>query len=168
MAVRNAWFSPATAAEVGARHSLGEVRIRQFWKEEKAAGRLPDSVRPHFADRCKKPEVVEPVEAIDAIDADLDLDLALAEPGDDDGLPIASPNPTHVHECDRLLAALQTHHGESWRALQTMPPHVLDMEVGNKARQLPPAPPSPRRVREFARVADVYTRVLLKRRAVAA
>lgn len=163
MAVRNAWFSPATAAEVGARHGLGEVRIRQFWAEEKAAGRLPDSVRPHFADRCKKPEVVEPVEAIDA-----DLDLALAEPGEDDGLPIASPNPTHVHECDRLLAALQTHHGESWRGLQTMPPHVLEMEVGNRARGMAASPPSPRRVRELARVADVYTRVLLKRRAVAA
>lgn len=169
MSVRNAWFGPSTAAEVGARNGLGEVRIRQFWAEEKAAGRLPDGVRPHFADRCKKP--AEPVEV--AIVPEVAAVVATA-PADDapgidkDVLPIAAPNPTHEHECNGLLAALRKHHGESWRGLQTMPAQVLKMEIGDKAKGVPPAPPSRRRAREFARVADVYTGALIKRQEVRA
>lgn len=170
MAVRNAWFGPATAAEVGRRNGIGEVRVRQFWAEEKHAGRLPDSVRPHFADRCKKP--AEPAEApiaAEVVAPDVAAAPADGAPGiDKDALPIAAPNPTHEHECNGLLAALQAHHGQHWRALQTMPAQVLKMEIGDKAKGVPPAPPSRRRAREFARVADVYTAALIERQAVRA
>lgn len=93
--LREAWRGPLTAGAIARAAGIGETKLREFWAAEKAAGRLPEGPRPHFADRCKRaePEVIE-VE------------------GDDDMTPIADPNRVCEAECAAALDVLRKHHPE--------------------------------------------------------
>jgi hypothetical protein len=141
--LRQAFHGDETLDSLAARLGIGRDRIKRFWESEKRTRALPP-IRPRFADRCVKPASVM-----------VEVEPAVAVIDDS---PIADPNPSYVENCDAFLTALQTAHGgESWRPLDGMPAHTLQMEANG-------FPPSRGRVREFARIRDVIVRVLLFKR----
>jgi hypothetical protein len=96
--LRAAWFGPLTAGEIAKAFRVASDQVlRNFWGDEKAAGRLPDAARPHFANRTAKPVPVE---------ADIDPGL------DRDAVPINEPNPRFDRECDAVLEAMRKHHAD--------------------------------------------------------
>lgn len=145
--LREEFLGPRTVGEIAKRTGLNWRRVNRFWKAEKAAGRLPE-VRPHFLDRCKR-VVAEAAAIVEANDD------AEAPSIDKNAAPIADPNPSYVAQCDAFAAALARANGQSWRRLQDMPAHTLEIELKY--------PPSAERVRELARTADVYTAALIAR-----
>src|SRR5581483_949990 len=94
--LREAWFGPLSAAEVAKRFRIdGDAAaqtVRNFWRDEKDAGRLPDTPRPSFARNTKSSPDVPPEASLD------------------DESPIADPNPLFNAECDASLAAMRRHH----------------------------------------------------------
>ena len=106
--LRAAWHGPQSAAEIAGNNGISESKLRRFWKEEKAAGRLPaePTPRPHFVERCKPVAV---------IDDEAPLDVS-------DESPIFDPNPRFNAQCDAALTAMREHHANlDNAAAQTVP-----------------------------------------------
>jgi hypothetical protein len=139
--LREAWSGNLTAAQISRANAISESTLRRFWDEERAAGRLPaaDVPRPHFAQHAKR------TPAIDA--------LALVA-DNDDGSPIADPNPSFQAPCDALLTVLAAHHPElDHPGVQDVPADLLRFD-----RRGMPAP-SHGMLMALCRAADFGARV---------
>ncbi len=123
--LRLAWHGPMTAAAVGRRHHCSRRTVLRFWAEEREAGRLPNTPRPHFRDCTPEPDAVADLGAavdgslIDSLaDMALDREIARGELSADD--PMDPRYAVQVYGCrvpdgDPLLAALIREHGNDPR-----------------------------------------------------
>jgi hypothetical protein len=97
--LRQAYFGSLTLREIAKANAVGEKFLERFWRDEKAAGRLANVARPHFAKFCKPAASLLP---------------EAGNPARDDGTsPLGEPNPRYERECSDLLAALREHHADT-------------------------------------------------------
>jgi transcriptional regulator with XRE-family HTH domain len=119
--LREAYMGALTLREIARANGVGEKWLERFWRDERAAGRIANMPRPHFAKFCK-PAAALIVEAVEA-------DIAA-----DDDAPIGEPNPRFERECGALLDALRRHHPDKDNAEANTAPEWLAFQRAQAER----------------------------------
>jgi hypothetical protein len=156
--LRVAWYSAATLCSIAAANGhIHAKKIKRFWQAEKAAGRLPDTPRPHFIASASRAKQAAQVAALWPIADDVDAD----DDGEqrnfvDDDAPIGGAMGLCIPPGDPLLMALRLVHGaDCWRGLDGMPSGTLESEAVGRVV------PSRHRVKRLAIVRDAFVAALM-------
>ena len=144
--LREAWFGQFSADYLARRHRLNDGRaVRRFWEAERAAGRLPQGARPHFADVT--------FGNAPTVDASLDAEIDASE-------TVAEASGMRIPDCDPLLEALYAAHDcDPRRAVEAHATEILaSMDAGKVF-------PSPAALVLSARILDGAMRRVLPAKA---